>query len=155
MNIAGALAERAALDEKIRSLQQRAKGAARYLEGEEPPENAAELLGLAVQAMTERRALISRINLTNAATELEPGMTLTAALAQRALLSAHAALLHAIADEASPGRDPYGRGRRKTELPEKTDIPVKDLRAEADRLSREHRELDARIQQKNWNTELI
>jgi hypothetical protein len=34
-------------------------------------------------------------------------------------------------------------------------IPVAELQAQADRLAREHRELDAQIQAVNWQAELI
>lgn len=155
LKIAEALAERAGLDKKIRSLLERAKAAARYAEGEEPLESATELLNEARDAIKRQAQLVAAINLTNAATELEPDVTLTAALAKRAALTAEAAAINAIAVEATGGgRDIY-RLRRRTELPEKTDLPVRELRAEADRIAAEHRALDVQIQQANWQVDLI
>lgn len=154
MKLAEALAERGDIDKKLRDLRQRAKSAARYVEGEEPAENAEELLGEARKLVRNQAQLITRINLTNAVAEVEAGVTITEAIADRNRLSEEVSLLHDIANEGSPARDPYSRGRRRVELPEKTDLPVKELRAEADRLAKEHRRLDGLIQQANWNTEL-
>lgn len=158
MKIAEALAERGDLEKKLKAVTTRARSAARYLEGEESPEDAAELLDDALDLITRRAELVFQINMTNARTEISVGgemMSLTEALAHRARLSEEVSLLHSIADEASPGRDPYSRGRRRTELPEKTDLPVRELRTRADRLSKQHRELDTLIQQANWSTDLV
>lgn len=155
MKIAEALQERAALEEKIRHVTGRAHGSARFAEGEEPSEDAAELIAEVRQYITQRSRLVSRINHTNAQAEVTPGVTITGAIAERERLSAEIKLLRNIATEAVPGRDPYGRGRRRTELAEKTSLPVKELYAEADRLSAQHRELDVKIQQANWSTELL
>lgn len=157
MKLAEALTLRGAQDKKIRELRVRLQNSARYLEGEEPSENAGELLSETRRLIADQAVLVARINKTNAETFLGngSGITLTEALARRAMLSAEIGLLNEIADAASPGRDPYTRRRRTTELPEKTNLPVPSLRAEADGLSRTHRELDAQIQQLNWVAELL
>lgn len=156
VKVAEALTERAGLDAKIKLLRARAKGAARYLEGEPPPESAQALLAEVMQLMSTRTALIARVNLTNASTFLEENLTVTAGIARRDLLQHQAVLLNEMINEASPGSDPYSRsGRRRAELPERTDLPVAQLRTEADNLSRQYRELDTKIQFSNWNTELI
>ena len=154
MKVAEALAERAALTKKIKSLRERARTAARYLEGEEPPESAVELLAEARMLLGSQARLITSINITNARTLLEPGVSLTQALADRDRLVLEISMINDVATEAGPVKDLY-RSRRKTELPEKTDLDVKELRAQADRLSKEARDLDAKIQQANWVTELI
>ncbi len=154
MLIAEALAEKAHLDQQVRSLRERAKAAARYLEGEEPAENAEDLLRQARDLIRTRGILIAAVNHANAREELRPGMTVTEALARRSAQAEEIGLLTDLADAASPGRDPYSRGRRKSELPEKTDLSVTELRAEADRLSKERRVLDADIQHVNWAVEL-
>lgn len=155
MKLAEALALRGDQDKKIRELRDRAKSAARYINGETPVESAADLIAETRNLLREHAKLIAQINHTNATTMLEPGLTLTAALAERDRLSQEAGLLKDVADEASPGRDPYTRRRRVTELPEKTDLNVRNLRRESDSLARTHRMLDGRIQQMNWATNLI
>lgn len=155
MKIAEALVTRGELDTRIKTLTERAKNAARWVEGEEPAETAQELLSELRGLVIARSELIARINMTNAATSLQSGFTLTQAIARRARLSALAKLLNDVADEATPVRDRYYGTRRRTELAEKTTVPVLELRAEANRLAAEHRQLDMQIQQANWNTDLL
>jgi hypothetical protein len=160
MKISEALAERAELDKRILQLKARIKTSARYVEGEEPAEDPAELLEEAQVLLNRREVLVARINHRNAVTFIEnPGvdahMSLTEALAFRDRLNAQRNLLNEVADSASPQSDGYyGRSRRRSELPEKTGLPVKELRASADKLAKAHRELDARIQHSNWSTDL-
>lgn len=42
----------------------------------------------------------------------------------------------------------------RSELRLVTDVPARELRAEADELARDYRELDVRIQEADWTTEL-
>lgn len=159
MKLAEALAERSDLDKKIAQMRDRAKVAARYLEGEEPPESSFILIQDTRELLARRMDLVRRINLTNAETRLVRGdghvITMTAALALREFILAERTLLTDVCNEASPGKDQFLGRRRKTELPERTDLPVSHLRVEADNLGRTFRELDSEIQQANWNTELI
>lgn len=154
MKIAEALMERASIDKQLHDLNNRLMASARYVEGEEPTEYVTELLERARALISRQYELIAKINMTNARTVLEDGMTVTQAIAERAGLAHMRKFLAETADHASPGRDPYSRGRRRTELPEKTDIPVIDMRREADIFAAAHRVLDAKIQVANWNTEL-
>jgi hypothetical protein len=158
MKLAEGLAERSDLDKKITALTQRILNSARYAEGETPVESPGDMLVILREMLSQRQALISRINLVNAKTTVrDPGgieVTLTEALARRERLNAERVLLNKIADAASPSPDPYGRGRRRMELAEKTDLPVTAIRDQADRQAREHRELDTVIQRANWDTEL-
>lgn len=157
MKVSEALAERSDLDKKIRVTVGRAQNMARFVEGEDVPEQASELLAEARTLLARKYELVRRINMTNAQTQILGGeMTVTAAIARRDHLNAERKIITEVIDRATPGFDAYGlRGRRRTELPEKTDLPVRDLRAEADRLSRDYRELDTSIQQSNWETELV
>jgi hypothetical protein len=158
VKLAEALAERSDLDKKISALTQRITNAARYSEGETLPEDPGGMLVDLREMLSRRQGLVSRINLVNARTVItDPGgiqVTMTEALARRDRLNSERSLLTMIADAASPSPDPYGRGRRRMELPEKTSLPVAEIRRQADRRAAEHRELDTVIQQANWNTEL-
>jgi hypothetical protein len=157
MKLAEALTLRGDQDKKIRGLRERTKNTARYVEGETPVESAAELIVETRELIRAQAELITRINHTNARTYLTgvDGLTITAALAERDRISQEAGFLKDIADEASPSRDPYSRRKRVTELPERTDLEVKNLRRQADSLASTHRELDSRIQQVNWATDLL
>ncbi|MBA3742306.1 DIP1984 family protein [Sporichthya sp.] len=155
MKLAEGLALRSDAQKRLAQLQSRAVASARYQEGEEPAERAGELLAEA-RAVTEQiEALIRRINRTNAATELEPGVTITDAIAARDVLAKRRSLVAAVADAAA-GRDRGWGGRQlRSELREVTELPVVELRREADDIARRYRELDVRLQEANWATELV
>lgn len=156
MKLAEALALRSDAQKRLAQVQARAVAVARYQEGEEPAENAVELIAEARAIADEIEGLVRRINRTNAATELEAGLTITDAIAQRDGLAARRTLVTAVADAAA-GRhgDRHGWGRQlRSELRELTDVPVAELRREADDLARRYRQLDVRLQEANWATEL-
>lgn len=153
MKIAEALTRRGALDNDIKALRARIQMAARYVEGEEPAEDAADLLARARELLEEHGNLVAAINKSNTLIRLDDGMSLTDALALRSRLLKEIGLLNWVADEASPAKGMY-QARRRTELAEKTDLPVAALRGEADRLASQVRDLDGRIQRVNWAEDL-
>jgi hypothetical protein len=160
MKLAGALAQRSDIDHRIAQLKERVKASARYTEGEEPAENANELLTELIELLARKEHLIARVNHTNSVTVIHlPGnsavVTITDAIAFRDRLHAQQNLLNEIADAATGSRDSYYGGRRRSELPMKTDLPVKDLRRNADKLAQQYREADQAIQSLNWDTDLI
>ena len=86
MKLAEALANRSAAVKRFEQLRARAQSNSRYQEGEPPGEDAGELLSQADQVLDELQDLIRRINKTNGVAELEPGVTLTDAIAARDVL---------------------------------------------------------------------
>lgn len=155
MKLAEALALRADAQKRLAQLTERAVASARYQEGEPPAEDSTALLREAQAVVGEVEDLVRRINRTNAATELEPGLTITGAIARRDALADRRKVAAAVAD-AAVGRRDYEWGRQmRSELRWVTDVSVTELRAEADRLAREYRELDVRLQAANWATELL
>lgn len=152
MKLAEALSLRADAQKRLAQLQSRATSAARYQEGEEPAEDAADLLARARSVTAEIEDLIRRINRTNATTELEAGVTITDAIARRDALAKRRQLVAAVADAAVADQR-WGRQLR-SELRYVTDLPVAELRSETDQLARDYRELDTRLQEANWTTEL-
>jgi uncharacterized protein DUF6847 len=163
VKLAEALSLRADTQAKLKQIEYRATSVARYQEGEEPPESAVDLLDQGRALADQLEHLIQAINLTNAATALNGGdaqaheQTITDAIARRDVLASRRKLVSAVADAAAnSGRGGYGFLRSsRSELVMKTDVDVITLRAEADDLSRQYRELDVKIQQANWNTELV
>jgi hypothetical protein len=102
-------------------------------------------------AINERiRALVVAVNLTNTMTTLPDGATVTEALARRDALSHRMRLVAEAATRASDKLARYGH----SEIREVATLDVAALRAEADRLAAERRELDAQLQRVNWTTEL-
>lgn len=156
MKLAEALALRGDAQRRLAQLQARAVSVARYQEGEAPPESAMDLLAQAREVTVQIEELVRRINRTNAAAELEPGVTITDAIARRDALASRRKLVTSVADAAS-GHQPHDAGwarQLRSELRQLTDVPVAGLRREADDLARQYRELDMRIQEANWATEV-
>jgi hypothetical protein len=156
MKLAEALALRSDGQKRLAQVQARAVSVARYQEGEQPAERAVELLARARAISVEIESLVRQINRTNAATELEPGVTITDAIARRDGLASRHKVVTAVADAASgnPGRGHLLARQLRSELRLVTDVPVADLRREADDLARQYRELDIRLQEMNWATEI-
>jgi hypothetical protein len=155
VKLAEALALRADAARKVEQLRARIVANARFQEGEEPAEDARALLAEAGAALDELEGLIRRINRTNAATVMGPDGTITDALARRDVLRARHSIMTAAADAAA-GKSQSGMGRQlRSELKMLAALPVAQLRAQADDLARQLRELDVRIQQSNWEHDLM
>lgn len=152
MRLAEALAARADLQRRIEQLRARITANARYQEGEEPAEDASALIAEADAALVGLRELIRRINATNSRLDLGADGTMTDALASRDVLRLQHALL---SDAAAAASGSIGGFRQmRSELRQVAALPVAELRARADAVAAELRELDNRIQQANWTSEL-
>jgi hypothetical protein len=155
VKLAEALALRADATRRIEQLRTRIVANARFQEGEEPAEDAQALLAEAGAVLDELEDLIRRINRTNAATRIGPEGTITDALARRDVLRTRHSVVTAAAD-AAVGRSQAGMGRQlRSELKMLAALPVALLRGQADDLARQIRELDVRIQQSNWEFDLM
>jgi hypothetical protein len=165
MKLAEALVLRSDATRRFEQLRSRAQANARYQEGEPPAENAGELLAEADRVLAELEDLIRRINRTNAATMLaltppprpmlDERMTVTDAIARRDVLRLRHALYTSVADAASGGSGPGMVRQMRSELRYVSAVTVSELRAAADEAAKQHRELDVRIQQANWATDLM
>lgn len=153
MKLAEALTARADLQRRIEQLRARITANARYQEGEEPAEDAAALIVEADAALEHLQQLIRRINATNSRLDLGADGTMTDALAARDVLRLQHSLLADAAAAASGANDQFLRQMR-SELRQISALPVGELRARADRVAQELRELDNRIQQANWSNDL-
>jgi hypothetical protein len=151
MKLAEALALRADTRRRVEELRSRITANAVYQEGTEPAEDATALLAEADRLFDELESLIRRINRTNSSTDLGADGTMTDALARRDALRLRHSVLIAAA-EAAAGRGSFRQLR--SELRYLSALPVAELRDRADRVAREIRELDTRIQQANWTVEL-
>ena len=150
MLLAEALAERAQAQERLNTLKDRLVATVRVQEGDEPDENPTDLLR-ELEGVTARiDELVIAINATNTATKFDEEITLMEALALRDGLLRKRRIYHDLAQRAGTRSDRYSR----TEIKFVSTIPVADLRKRVDDLSKQYRELDTRIQQLNWNTEL-
>lgn len=150
MKLAEALSVRADLQTRLSQIAKRATKNARHQEGEEPAEDATQLLAEMDLLANQLEALIVQINTRNLSVEVAPGMSMTAALARRDTLRRLQKTRSDLADAASVVPDRYSR----TELRTISALDVKTLRAEADAYAKAARELDVLIQGINWTTDL-
>lgn len=151
MKLAEALTSRADAQKRLQQVRQRIALSARHQEGESPPEDPRELLEEVDRVAADLERLIRSINKTNAQIEFEPGMTMTDALARRDVLALRRAIVAEAAQHASVRQDRYS----KSEVKFVTSLDVKALHRQADEVAKEYRELDAQIQAKNWEAELL
>ena len=150
MKLAEALQERADLNRAIEQLRSRFNYNVLVQEGEEPAENP-EKLKRELDAALERLAyLIAQINQTNCATVVD-GHTLTELIAKKDVLSLK---ISTYKDIAYAGSQTAYRARN-TEIKIKAAISVADWQAAIDKMSKELRLLDNKLQESNWKTELI
>lgn len=150
MLLAEALNERADAQRRLADLRNRIGENARVQEGEQPAEDPQALLDQAIDVSERIRVLIVAVNLTNTATTLPDGTTVTAALARRDALGQRIRVMTEAAGRATVKVARWGRA----EIREVALLDVAALRAEADRLAAQRRDLDGDLQRINWTTEL-
>lgn len=150
MKLANALAERSELQTRIQQLSVRLINNAQVQEGDEPAESPAELLRELDRDYIRLEELISRINSTNSSIRIGED-TLSNLLARRDCLTGRLGVLREFLDAASS----VTRRRTVGEIRIKSTVNVRELQKELDRMSKELRDLDAKIQEANWTNELI
>lgn len=149
MKLAEALQERADIQKRLSQLRGRLLNNAKVQEGEKPVENPAELLQEMDGMILRLEELILHINMTNARTA-DNGETLTSLLAKRECLQKKVGLMRDFLDRASELVERFAY----TEIKVHSTVSVPEKRKELDALSKDLRNLDSRIQQLNWLTEL-
>lgn len=149
MKLAEALQERADIQKRLAQLKGRLRTNARVQDGEQPPEKPEDLLHELDMLIARLEELMTRINITNAET-LDEGVSLTALIAKRDCLRTKVAMLRDFLDEAA---DLANRALR-SEIRIRSTVSVAEKRKALDRLAQELRQIDTRLQQRNWLTEL-
>ncbi|NJL18401.1 MAG: DIP1984 family protein [Nitrospira sp.] len=149
MKLAEALTLRADTQKRIEQVKARMLRNARVQEGERPAEDPNVLLSEYDTLSAELVQLIRRINVTNAAASVA-GLSMTEALATREVLKHRHAAHRDLAEAASAPQFAVTR----SEIRVKAAVSVRDIQSRADQIARDLRELDARIQEANWQLEL-
>ena len=150
MKLAEALILRADCQKRFEQLKVRILRSAKVQEGDQPAENPQELMDELERVLNELADLIKRINRTNSTTAYQGERTISDALAERDVFALRRGLYADLAQTASVTQDRYTR----TEVKYVRTIDVGEAQKQADQLARVYRELDARIQELNWQTEL-
>ena len=151
MKLAQALIERADLQRKLAQLAARLQQNAQYQEGEAPAEDPQELLADYRRSAAALTRLITAINRTNHDVTLADGTPMLTALAERDRLKAEHAMLGKVADAAMADQSRYSRSEIRTLAA----VDIRALRREADDVAKRCRGLDIRIQQANWDNDLV
>ena len=141
--------QRADLQKRIAQLRERRANNVKVQEGDQPAEKPEDLFKELEGSLNQLKELIVRINRTNQETVWE-GMTLTEMIAGKDVLSMHLGALRATLEAANVRSDRYSRN----EIKFVRTIDVNDLQKKVDDLSKDLRELDSKLQQANWMTDL-
>ncbi len=151
MKLSEAISLRADCQKRIEQLRQRLIRSAKVQEGEQPPENPQALIAELEATVNELADLIKRINKTNSLTTLQEGITISDALAARDTLLLKRSVYDSLVNAAAVNQSRYSQA----EIKSFSTVNIAELQAQMDRLSRDYRQLDTRIQEANWNTELL
>ena len=151
MKLAEALILRADLQKRMEQIKNRLYNNVLTQEGELPSEDPNVLLKEFMSLQKELTTIIQAINRTNNNTPFNDDMMLSEALVERDAILARRTILSNAAERASEKQDRYSR----TEIKNVSVIDIKKFQKEADKFSKEFRELDTKIQGMNWNIDLI
>ena len=150
MKLAQALILRADTQKRLEQLKGRLLDNAKMQENERPSEDPKLLLKELDRLSDELFRLILAINLTNSSAKFE-GASLTEMIAKKDTLSQKASVLRDFAKSASQKVDLYSN----SEIKILSSVDVAMLQKQIDELSKEIRELDMKLQEANWQFDLV
>lgn len=150
MKLAEALNLRVDIQIRNSQLKERLVANSKVQEGDKPSENPTSLLKELDANLKELARLIKAINRTNSNTKVGDE-TLTDLIAQRDVMGTEIRIKRDFLSAASSRVDRYSNNEIKI----LATIDVAKYQKEIDRLSKEYRELDTKIQGLNWITDLM
>ena len=150
MKLAAALQERADLNKKIADLRSRIEQVILVQEGEQPAEDPAKLITELEACINRLEHLMVAINRTNSQTVVD-GQSLTEIIAKRDALQMKIGAYRDFAHEAITNT----RRARNSEIKVIPVLKATDLQKKLDAYSKELRETDNLLQEKNWIFDLI
>lgn len=150
MKLATALSERASLQIRLSEIQIRLNANAKVQEGDVPAENPVELIAEKDRILDELENFVTRINLTNSRTECD-GVTITELISKRDRMKKDVNIMRTFLNNASSKIDRYS----KTEILIKSTVDISEYQKKLDVISKELRQIDEKIQELNWTTELL
>ena len=150
MKIAEALILRADMQKRIAQLRTRLNNNAKVQENEEPAENPELLLTELENLISQLNDLIVKINRTNTLSKID-GISLVELIAKKDTLSQKAGILREFIEIASQKVDLYST----TEIKVFSTVNVSEQQKKLDKLSKEIRETDTKLQQANWTIDLV
>lgn len=153
MRLAEALILRKYNKEQLESFQHEISSILFVAEGQEPEENIYEMLDSLAELTSKQIQLISDIEKTNALTEIEGIGSIAKALTIRQMLSQKQRIINALCESIQ-----YGRSDRRIGIGQGSDvqtISIVELKEISNEIGKSLRELEVKLQQTNWSTELV
>lgn len=150
MKLAEALILRKDLQTRVARIRDRLFANVLVQEGDKPSEDPAELIIRLNETLAELGSLISKINKTNSSTLLD-GKHLADAITERDIALRKVSILREALQKAADRPNRYSQ----KEIRLLTPLDVQKEEKIVDKLAYETRILDAKIQAKNWEVELI
>lgn len=151
MKLAEALIIRSDIQKRLTALNHRINNNIVIQEGSTPAEEPNTLIPEYIKLSAELQSYIKRINKTNNAVLIDENRTISDAIVERDLIMMQRNLYVNAVNKGSDLTERYST----TEIRNIASVDVKSLQKEADKLAKEYRELDVKIQAKNWTTDLI
>lgn len=150
MKLAEALNLRADLTKRIARLKDRLVSNAQVQEGDIPAEDPETLLKELDDNILELENLIKKINKTNSSTYVE-NQSISDMIAERDALGLKISVLRKFVDEAAAKVDRYS----SKEIKILSTVNVAEKQKQVDKLSKEYRLIDTKLQGLNWTTDLV
>jgi len=151
MKLAQALIERKAIKTNIEEIKKRIYQNAKLQEGDTSLESPLDLIDELDVEIKKYTTLITRINKTNNATYIDENLTMMEAIIQKDMLHLKYLMLKNLGDKATAKEDRYSH--REIKYVPNVDIAI--VRNKLNTVAKEYREMDMKIQEFNWKTELI
>lgn len=151
MKLAEALVLRADCQRKVAQLKQRLERVVKVQEGDKPAEQPDLLLEELNKTLDELVRWVKMINKTNSISPFDLNMSLSDALAERDKLMQQRNIHNELLEAAAIKQERFSR----SEVKYQRTIDVNEMQKVVDDLSKKYRDLDFKIQEKNWTTELI
>jgi len=153
MLLAEALLRKAILKKELEALEQRMVESARVPHDEEPADDYLVLLCSYREKEGELLEMSLRILATNISTAFRAGETISQAIIRRDSLKRVVSMYNKLLSAAS------GSGSRglfnSRDVKYKRVVDMEKVRADMDNAAMQYRDLDVKLQQLNWNTELL
>ena len=146
MKLSQALIIRSDYQNKIYELKKRIINNSKVQEGENVSEDPMKLLKELNRVIDELDIITKRINKTNNESLFEDNITIADAICTRDTIKKKRNAIVAIIEE-----DRYSQ----SEVKFISTISIEQLQKQSDLLAKEFREIDMKIQEKNWTTELL
>ena len=152
MFLAEALLRKAALKKELDALEQRMCESARIPHDEEPVDDYLILLDNYRQKEGELLDISIRILATNNSTTFKEGETVSQAIVRRDSLKRTVSMYSKLIGATTGG----GRGLFSSrDIKYKRVVDMDMVRANMDNVAMQYRDLDVKLQQLNWNTDLL